>query len=113
MRGRYVGIPRHGAQQGVVDGEVPDLDLGERRDARPIALREERTRRAVRAMAPGPCSGRMRSWYLPGSSGCSATTVPRLLADIRKRGNLNRPAERHGQADALEGRRVASATRRR
>src|SRR2546428_9223935 len=36
-----------------------------------------------------------------------------LLADIRKRGNLNRPAERHGQADALEGRRVASATRRR
>ena len=36
-----------------------------------------------------------------------------VLADIRKRGNLNRPAERHGQADALEGRRVASATRRR
>ena len=28
---RYVGIPRHGPQQGVVDGEVPHLDLGERR----------------------------------------------------------------------------------
>src|SRR3989442_5697209 len=39
--------------------------------------------------------------------------LPALLSDIRKRGNLNRPAERHGQADALEGRRVASATRRR
>jgi len=31
MRGRYVSIPRPGPQQGVVDGEVPDLDLGERR----------------------------------------------------------------------------------
>ncbi len=31
MRGRYLGIARPGPQQGVVDGEVPDLDLGERR----------------------------------------------------------------------------------
>jgi hypothetical protein len=37
----------------------------------------------------------------------------RLLANIRKRGTLNRPAERHDQADVFEGRRVASATRRR
>jgi hypothetical protein len=36
-----------------------------------------------------------------------------LLADMRKRGNLNRPAARHDQADVFEGRRVASATRRR
>src|SRR5207244_10100943 len=28
-----------------------------------------------------------------------------LRGDIRKRGNVNRPAERHGQEDAVEGRR--------
>src|SRR5215468_10364970 len=31
MRGRYLGIPRRGPHQGVVDGEIPDLDVGERR----------------------------------------------------------------------------------
>ena len=31
MRGRYLRIPRPGPQQGVIDGEVPHLDLGKRR----------------------------------------------------------------------------------
>src|SRR2546426_4814240 len=45
--------------------------------------------------------------WKPREPGVSTATEYPLLADIRKRGNLNRPAERHGQADALEGRRVA------
>jgi len=53
------------------------------------------------------------AWSRRDAEEALARRLLELLADIRKRGNLNRPAERHGQADALEGRRVASATRRR
>lgn len=83
MRGCYLGIPQHWPEQGVVDGGSRTSTSANGVDVLLITLREERTRRAVRAMAPGPCSDRMRSWCLPGSSGCSATRVSRWKIAMR------------------------------
>src|SRR5262245_48829069 len=57
--GRYVGIPH----QHLVDGEITDFDVGEWRPRAGARPRDDRTRRVVRAIALGPCSGSMCSWY--------------------------------------------------
>ena len=69
--------------------------------------------RAVRAMAPGPCSGRMRIWCLPEQPGCSATSVARDegSAACRRGGDLDGLAdqrERHRVAVGLEAHEIVA-----